>query len=465
MKYIFSLLLLSLSAFAYTQDALNMRLLARWDNPNVPKESSSIGLRYNEIWGWASPVTGREYAIIGSSIGAHIVDVTDPTKPFEADFVAGRSGNVINRDYKSKGNYVFALADQQLGSLQVWDMSTLPDSVHVVYDGVLTFPDGVDTFNLSHNMFVEGNRLYIVSPKIFGQGITYGYGVMDISNPEKPVIQKLYHESMFGRVHASYVRHDTAYIHGGNNGFYVVDMRDLENPIVLSHLQNYAYSGYNHTGWLNDAGDVYMMADETRKTPVKVLNIKDKTDPKFISYLYPKMDMADTNSVPHNQFWVGKYGINSYYYDGVQIYDLSDPYHPQIAGYYDTYPEPFDNKFKGCWGAYPFLPSKHILASDMQTGLYILEFDPFARTTAANITLVYPNPISTQVLHVKTFEALTNAAVHIYDMIGKEVLMQKVGYETSDMTVMLPELPTGMYLLQVVAGSNIISTQKFQVQH
>ncbi|MCF6342877.1 MAG: T9SS type A sorting domain-containing protein [Bacteroidales bacterium] len=31
--------------------------------------------------------------------------------------------------------------------------------------------------------------------------------------------------------------------------------------------------------------------------------------------------------------------------------------------------------YDGCWGAYPFLPSGNILASDMQEGLYILEPD------------------------------------------------------------------------------------------
>ncbi len=464
MKYIFMFLLLGIAGFAAAQDSLNMRKLARWDNPDVPKENSSIGLRYNEVWGWASPVTGREYAIIGASTGAYIVDVTEPTKPFQADYVPGRSGNVINRDYKSKGNYVFALADQQLGSLQVWDMSTLPDSVHVVYDGLISDKDGKDTFNLSHNMFVEGDRLYIVTPKVFGQTTVYGYGVMDISKPEKPVLIKLYPESVFGRVHASFVRHDTAYIHAGGNGFFIVDMHDLDNPIVLSHLQNYAYSGYNHTGWLNEAGNGYMMADETRKTPVKILEMSDKTDPKFISYLYPHGNPADTNSVPHNQFWVGQYGFNSYYYDGVQIYDLSDPYYPKIAGYYDTYPQPYDGKFKGCWGVYPFLPSKHILASDMQTGLYILEFEPFAHSVDANTIVIYPNPLESEVLHVKINTPLENLTVRIYDMIGKEILAQSEGYKTSDMTVFVPNLPLGMYLLQVSQGSNLVATGKFWVQ-
>ncbi len=465
MKYFFTYCLLFTGLLVFAQDSLNMRKLGHWDNPEVPIESSTVGLRYNEVWGWASPVTGREYAVIGATTGAYIVDVSDPTKPFQADFVPGRRGNVINRDYKSKGNYVFALADQELGSLQVWDMSTLPDSVHVVYDGLISDANGVDTFNLSHNMFVEGDRLYIVTPKNLGQTIAYGYGVMDISNPEKPVLIKLYPESVFGRVHASYVRHDTAYIHAGGNGLFIADMHDLDNPIVLAHVQYYAYYGYNHTGWLNDEGTVYIMADETRKTPVKVMDMTDKTDPEFISYLYPRMNLADTNSIPHNQFWVGQYGINSYYYDGVQIFDLSDPYKPQIAGYYDTYPQPYDGKFKGCWGVYPFLPSKRILASDMQTGLYILEFSPFAKSQEANTTVVYPNPISSEVLQVKINNPVENLNVRIYDMVGKEILVQKATYYTSEMTIFMPNIATGMYILQAFAGGNLISTQKIQVQH
>ena len=41
--------------------------------------------------------------------------------------------------------------------------------------------------------------------------------------------------------------------------------------------------------------------------------------------------------------------------------------------YYDTSPDYEGGEFEGCWGAYPFLPSGLILATDQQTGLHILE--------------------------------------------------------------------------------------------
>ncbi len=35
----------------------------------------------NDIWGWADPMTGREYALMGMTDGTAFVDVTDPDNP------------------------------------------------------------------------------------------------------------------------------------------------------------------------------------------------------------------------------------------------------------------------------------------------------------------------------------------------------------------------------------------------
>ena len=71
----------------------------------------------------------------------------------------------------------------------------------------------------------------------------------------------------------------------------------------------------------------------------------------------------------------------SYYEDGVQVYDVSNPAAPSRIAYYDTY-EPNNgtgygstSSFHGCWGVYPFMSSGCILATDIETGFYTLELD------------------------------------------------------------------------------------------
>ena len=66
----------------------------------------------------------------------------------------------------------------------------------------------------------------------------------------------------------------------------------------------------------------------------------------------------------------------SYYHDGVQVYDVSDPELPERIAYYDTYEDNNGNGYSGyngAWGTYPYLPSGCILASDGSYGLNTLE--------------------------------------------------------------------------------------------
>jgi hypothetical protein len=65
--------------------------------------------------------------------------------------------------------------------------------------------------------------------------------------------------------------------------------------------------------------------------------------------------------------------VTSYYTDGVIIHDADRPGNIIEVGNFDTAPDYEGQGFNGCWGAYPFLPSGNILASDMQEGLYVLE--------------------------------------------------------------------------------------------
>jgi hypothetical protein len=41
-----------------------------------------LGIRNgNDMWGWTDPQTGKEYAIVGSSLSTSFVDVSDPENP------------------------------------------------------------------------------------------------------------------------------------------------------------------------------------------------------------------------------------------------------------------------------------------------------------------------------------------------------------------------------------------------
>ncbi|MBK8556855.1 MAG: hypothetical protein IPL65_14255 [Lewinellaceae bacterium] len=103
-------------------------LLGTWDDPSLPG-SAAYNNTYNEIWGVG--VNGREYAIMGSTMGTHFIEVTNPTQPTQVQFWAGKAqgSGIVHRDYKTYGNYIYAVCDEGQSSLQVFDVSALPDTV------------------------------------------------------------------------------------------------------------------------------------------------------------------------------------------------------------------------------------------------------------------------------------------------------------------------------------------------
>ena len=64
--------------------------------------------------------------------------------------------------------------------------------------------------------------------------------------------------------------------------------------------------------------------------------------------------------------------ITSYYTDGVKIIDAHRPENLIEVGSVDTYSGNLTG-FHGCWGVSPFLPSKTIVASDIEGGLFVIK--------------------------------------------------------------------------------------------
>ena len=90
---------------------------------------------YNECWGLL--VNNREFAVIGSTAGTHFFDITDPQNSLQVAFVAGAytGGGVIHRDYHDFSGYLYIVCDEGSSStLQIVDITNLPNSVNTVYD-------------------------------------------------------------------------------------------------------------------------------------------------------------------------------------------------------------------------------------------------------------------------------------------------------------------------------------------
>jgi len=96
-KLIYTLLgLFSLNNFAQTGD--NLELLFHWNDEDIVG-TTWYDNAYNEVWGVV--VNNKEFAIIGSTAGTHIFDVTDPVNSTEVQFLPGADYGpaIVHRDY------------------------------------------------------------------------------------------------------------------------------------------------------------------------------------------------------------------------------------------------------------------------------------------------------------------------------------------------------------------------------
>ena len=422
--------LLALSPILLHAQAQEATLLGTWDDPPLVG-SSAFDNTYNDIWGVAAG--GHEYAIIGSTAGTHFIDITEPSTPFEAHFVAGKSAGaqIIHRDYHDYQGYLYAVADEGASSLQIIDLANLPAGVDVLYDS-----DAL--FERVHNIFIDSTtaRLYTFSTKGGPEGHS-PMRIYDLSEPLNPTFIGEY--SNFGSisansVHDGYARDNIAFLNCGN-GLAIVDFSNTDNPITLSTMTSYPQAGYNHSGWTNKDCTHYYLADETHNMDIKTVEVSDYDDVEVINTF--NAEASSNSSIVHNLIVACDYLYASYYYDGLQVYDIADPDNPQRVLYYDTSSEPDGFSYKGAWGVYPYLPSGNILISDMQEGLLVFEgpgdaCDPNENVTSCRRTGTSTTQLESKVFGVTVFPVPANDALNL--SINANELLKNTQIQLTDLT-------------------------------
>ena len=416
----------------FSQNSLHANLLFNWQDSSLVG-SSAFDNVYNEVWGFVQ--NDREFAVIGTTLGSHIFDVTDPINSIEVATIEGKvqGPQIIHRDYHDYRGYLYIVCDEGASSLQIVDIKSLPDTAIVVYDSS-------ELFERAHNIFIDT----LTSKMYTSNGTIYS-----LDNPEDPYL--LYQNSVLNS-HDMYVENDTAYINSGNSGLVVVDFSEttLENQThqELGSLLTYPKQGYNHSGWLTANGDYYIMADETWGLDMKMLDVSDLSNIEVVSFISSEID---ENSIPHNQIINGDFVYTAYYHDGLYVHNISNPSVPYLVAFYDTFAPDHHDSYMGAWGVYPFLPSGNILVSDMQTGLYILDID-YESASIDNQKfddlIFYPNPTNDFI----TIDLEESFKYELFDLQSKNISL-KVSHSNNILD--FRNLNTGIYLLKIITNNRI----------
>jgi hypothetical protein len=225
-----------------------------------------------------------------------------------------------------------------------------------------------------------------------------------------------------------------------------------DQPIALAMLSSYPDAGYNHSGWLNDDGTLYIMQDENHGYDVKILDVADLSN---ISVLATFNSGVDSQSMAHNGIIKGDLAYIPYYHDGLRVFDISDPSNPVQTWEYDTYAPNSHASYKGAWGVYPNLPSGNIIVSDMQTGLYVFQCGTTTSIIEKKLnTKAFPNPATSQFTLSNTHaETLT-----LYNTLGVKVKEQKLN--TVQNTIYKGNLANGLYFYHLNSGNTLIESGK-----
>lgn len=443
-KWFFSLIISTISlTVCQGQSTWQFSMLGHWDDNSLPIASpNNLQLQYSGCWGIA--VNGHEYAVVGGAEHVLFFDITEPSTPQLVGKFKG-TVNTVWREFKSYKNRIYAVSDASTEGLMIFDMSHAEDTI------VQTYWSN-EIFNKAHTITLDttSGRIYLN-----GGNATGGIMVLDVSqNPDQPVF--LAHAQFEGGgLHDSYVRNDTIYASSGNDGYYIYDMKNPLNPVLLAQIST---GGYNHNSWLNSAGTYAYYTEEIPDgRPVQIIDLQNLAlgEIESAGSFLDKFSVAggDHTAIPHNVYIKDDILFNSQYEDGLIAYDISNPTQPVLLARYDTHPENIMyNQYRGNWGNYPWLPSGNIIAADMQNGLYVLKLSNTSVSTeqpeAQLGVQISPNPAQ-DVLNIRLLQqGSTDWTWSLRNAAGQTVLAG-IENQATETSLQLGGMPKGLYFVEV----------------
>ena len=455
LRWSFSFLLIFATCFlAVAQDKLNVEKLGQ-----LPY---TTGL--NDIWGYADSL-GNEYALVGLENGLSVVDVTDPSNPLEKFTVPGP--NTIWRDVKTWSHYAYYVHDivsKDSQGISIVDLDSLDTPTFKHINLLVDLDTIVDTLKSAHNIYIDENGVCY----LFGSNIAKGGALMfDVAtDPWNPKYLGIYNDHY---LHDGMVRGDTlwgAAIYFGS--FVAVDVSVKKFPQILGSA--FTPSVFTHNCWISDNGKTLFTTDERTNAMVASFDVSDL--PKVEEYDRIQR-LPGTNVIPHNVHVKGDFLITSYYTTGVQIVNAKYPDLLVEVGFYDTFQQNNADNYRGNWGAYPYLPSGVILASDRDNGLFILQPNYVDATYLEGLVL---DSLSGKIINNATIVFTNTKDTLFSDVVGvfktgmnyegwDTLTVMKDGYQTRKVAVYLER---GVYLKKKIKlirpgfnGSELNGTNKF----
>ena len=425
----------------------------------------------NDVWGYVDEL-GNEYALVGTSKGTSIVDVTDPANPVEVFWLPGSES--IWRDPSSFGDYAYVTTEAEDGMLII-DLGPLPQSTNLtttLYTGPTNNP-----WQSAHTCFVDEFGYAYVFGANRGNG---GVIMLDVfTNPMAPVEVGVF-DNWY--CHDGYVRNDTMYLAHVYDGFLsIVEVSNKATPQLLGTKTT--PGSFTHNSWPSANGQFVFTTDEVSGAFIAAYDI---TDPTNIVEVDRIQNSPGSGVLPHNTHVMGDYLITSYYSDGIVVHDITYPYNMIKVGQYDTYVGQTVS-YDGCWGVYPFFPSGTTVAADITNGLFVLgpQYEKASYLegdiTDANTTLALQN-VAVHILpndqtdytalngHYATGMLIQGSVQVEYSKVGYFPVIETVNLLQGQITIhdvqLVPIAPYNLTVIVTEQGTgNLISNAQIKLVH
>jgi len=356
----------------------------------------------NDVWGWKSPVSGKEYAILGCADVTSFIDVTDPVNPILIGTLATHSESSLWRDVESLGNWLYVVSEASGHGMQIFDLNQLDGVTNppVLFAETAHYPG----FSNCHTVNVDP-----VSGYVYAYGTnTVGGGehIVDVSDPLNPTYAGGYENS--GYTHDGFAwtydgpdaDHQGEEIviacngrSGSDNDILVfVNVTDKSDCVLIGEYDynGEATIGYFHQGWITKNKRYFLMNDELDEmalgndqqpygTRTHIFNITD-----LDNVTYEGFYEGTSPAIDHNLYALDQFIYESNYRSGVRVLDAIRVAESQLSevAFFDLYPENDNAQFSGTWSNYPYLPSGIVLATSMYDGMFIVK--PTIITTSQN---------------------------------------------------------------------------------